>query len=213
MELTLAEYAILLISFARIFISGFIFWAYTKNRSKIALYFSAFFLLFALQGIFRITTIFTGELIFYFFHVLTLTLGSAVIFEALHSIGVKWIREYKATEAIILFSILISYYDTFVLGGLNSELANAPAMIITLATTGTALIISGYYFYLFGKDIPKIGRMLIVEGFILEGILLFFTPSLVRLGLVHLSFAFGFVFTLAIGIGWFFSTTKKQGKR
>jgi hypothetical protein len=197
--------AAIMTSSVRIIIALFIFWLYFKNRSKLALWFGVFFILFAVHGIFRTFSILTGEVLWFFVHRLGLTFGTLAILQGLSEIGVDWIKKYKIVYVLAVVFILLSYYDAFILGGIAGEQKNIMNSLPTFAIGGLGLIMAGYYFNSLGKALNSLGRNIMVTGFTLEGLLHFAVLYMIPAGLTGLAFYLGLVFTAMIGIGWWMS--------
>ena len=192
-------------SAVRILIAMFIFGIYYKNRNKIALYFGLFFTLFAVHGIFRTLSITTGEPFWFFLHKIALVGGSVFILQGLGEMGIEWIKKYFVAPILAVIAVLLAYYNAYLAGGIAGEAENIWLSLPSFALSGIGLILAGYYFYAMGKDLPTLGKNIMVAGFILEGLLNFAVLWLIPAGLTGLAFYMGLLFTAMIGLGWMLS--------
>ena len=197
-------------SAVRILIAFFIFGIYYKNRNKVALYFGLFFTLFAVHGIFRTLSITTGEPFWFFLHKVALVGGTALILQGLGEMGIKWIKEYFVVVILAVIAVVLAYYNTYLVGGLAGEAENIWLSLPSFALGGMGLILAGYYFYALGKDLPTLGKNIMVAGFILEGLLHFAILWMIPAGLTGLAFYFGLLFTAMIGLGWVLSLSAEK---
>lgn len=178
------------------------FWAYYKNKNKASLYFTIFFLMFGTQTLLRSFYLTTGDALLYFGHLLTLTIGAAVMLYAIGELGAQWTRKYRAAALLAVTGLLFSYIATFVMGYETAETSILMAAAI-LGTSGAPLIIAAYYFNLWGGALPRTGKNILVAGLALEGLLQFSVPWIAAvMGQQVIAFALGIVFTVLIGVGW-----------
>ena len=198
-------------SAVRIAIALFIFGIYYKNRNKVALYFGLFFVLFAVHGIFRTLSATTGEPFWFFIHKVALVGGSVFILQGLGEMGIDWIKKYFVVPILAVVTVLLAYYNAYLVGGIAGEAANIWLSLPSFALSGIGLILAGYYFYALGKDLPVWGKNVMVAGFILEGLLNFAVLWLIPVGLTGLAFYMGLLFTAMIGLGWLLSLSSGGG--
>lgn len=190
--------------------SVLLLWVYLKNKSKLALYFSTFFFLFAINGPLRMMNTIAGDEIWFFLQRISITFGTIVILQALKEAGVKWIEKYKIIPISMIVSVVLAYFETYVAGGPIAEKNLSIATFLTLGVGSAGFIISGCYFYILGKNLPSVGKNILAFNFVAYGILFFVAPFMIRAGLLNVAYLLGLLFATLIGVGWWLSLTKKQ---
>ena len=198
MALDLAAAAIIA-SIVRILIALFILWVYYKNKNKFALYIGLFFLLLGFHGIFRTLSQTTGVLFWFFLHRISLLFAAAAILYGLGRIDVEWMRKLRLVPIFAFIAVLLAYYDTYVKGGFAGE---TTSIIPAFAIAGISLLLAAYYFNLLGKALPRHGRLLMVVGLALQGLLLIFVGYIIQKGMSWLGFLLGMAFTGIVGLGF-----------
>lgn len=190
--------------YSRILIFALIFWVYTKNKSKLALYFSLFFLMFSAQAILRL---YSSDVFIYFINRFTLLLGPIMILLGLSSLNVSWIKKYNVVPILIILSFITAYYQAFILGASSYSILT---IIPGTAIGGILLFVAAYYFNKMGSKLADSGRFLLVCGLILQGLLLPVGVVLISMNYSYATFYLGSVFTLLIGLGWYMCLNKKE---
>lgn len=198
MALDLATASIITL-IVRISIALFILWVYYKNKNKLALYIGLFFLLLGFHGVFRTLSSATGDLFWFFLHRIALLFAAVAILYGLGKIDVEWMKKLKLVPIFAVIAVLLAYYDAYVKGGFAGETS---LIIPAFGIVGLILLLAAYYFNLLGKALPRHGRLLMVAGLALQGLLLISVGYLIQKGMSWLGFLLGAVFTGIVGLGF-----------
>lgn len=183
----------------RIFIAIFIFWIYYKNKSKLALCFSAFFFSIGIASMIR--TLGLSSQLSQFFYIFFLLFGVAMIFQGLQYLNVK-IKRCCLVQIMILAAVIISYFYAYV-----PEYYNISVILATILG-GFGLLTSAYYFN--KSSLSKQGKNLLVAGLSLEGLFHFMIGPLMIYNQIDIVFSLSLIFIVMIACGWYACLNKKK---
>ena len=194
---------ILITTGIRFCIALFMMLIFIKSRNVFSLYFSLFFIMFVMHGLLRVIALASGWPSIFFLQRLVFNSSAVIPLAAFSSLGVNWIRRHRLVPLALALAIGLAFVDTYYLMGVQGESIHPVAEMFTSRLFfGILLLLCAALFQQWGTYLSRSGRILLVIGFMLQGLTTFIGGKTILPDIPAAGFVLGVCASLLIGTGW-----------